>query len=81
MQGRLGPPHHQGHLRLPPRATLGHKVNHWPLPNSYIGWAVHPRWPHPPRHGGRFGRVRSIVALRALQAGEEVRALALRSPR
>ena len=43
-------------------ATLGHKVNHWPLPNSYIGWGIHPR----------FGRVRAIVSLRPLQNGEEV---------
>ena len=43
-------------------ATLGHKVNHWPLPNSYIGWGIHPR----------FGRVRAIVSLRPLQKGEEV---------
>ena len=43
-------------------ATLGHKVNHWPLPNSYIGWGIHPR----------FGRVRAIVSLRSLQRGEEV---------
>ena len=45
-------------------ASLGHKVNHWPLPNSYIGWAIHPR----------FGRVRAIVSLRSLQKGEEVEA-------
>ena len=24
------------------RATLGHKVNHSPRPNSYFGWAYHP---------------------------------------
>ena len=44
------------------QATLGHKVNHWFAPNCYFGWAVHPR----------FGRIRSIVSLRAVRAGEEL---------
>lgn len=43
-------------------ATLGHKTNHWFSPNCYFGWAVHPR----------HGRIRSVVSLRAISAGEEL---------
>ena len=59
-------------------ATLGHKTNHWFTPNCYFGWATHPRH-------GRLGyktfaievikqcfRIRSVVSLRAIKAGEEL---------
>lgn len=42
--------------------TLGHKVCHSFTPNATYGYAFHPR----------FGDVRSVMALRAIEAGEEI---------
>ena len=43
-------------------ATLGHLVNHQTPPNVYFGMIDHPR----------FGKVRSLVLLRDMKAGEEL---------
>ena len=44
------------------RATLGHFVNHGPVPNCWFGMIDHPR----------FGKVRSTVLTRDVEANEEL---------
>ncbi len=43
-------------------ATLAHVSNHSPRPNAVYGMIDHPR----------FGRIRSIVALKDLEDGDEI---------
>jgi len=50
------------HLRDIYRSTLGHKACHSFSPNCEYRWAVHPR----------FGKIRAVVTLRPVEAGEEV---------
>jgi len=51
-----------GDIRQSYCSTLGHKACHSFSPNCEYSWAVHPR----------FGKIRAIVSLRPLEAGEEV---------
>lgn len=44
------------------RCTLGHKANHSDRPNAEFDWTEHPR----------FGSIRTIVTIRAIEAGEEI---------
>ena len=43
-------------------ATLGHILNHSPTPNAWFGMVDHPK----------FGKIRSIVLSKDVQAGEEL---------
>ena len=44
------------------RATLGHKVCHSFQPNAFYGFGFHPV----------FGKIRTVVALKDIGAGEEI---------
>lgn len=49
-------------LRFSYCSTLGHKACHSFAPNCEYSWAFHPR----------FGKIRAILSLRQLEAGEEI---------